>query len=296
MTATLHYFVAYEADARSLASALAIASEPVEVRQFPDGESLVQVSDTAPVALLYCSLDHPDDKLVQVLLAASALRDRGANRVVLIAPYLGYMRQDRAFVPGEAVSQRVIGGIIASAFDGLVTVDPHLHRTPSLDAVTPGIVAINVSAAEAIARAISEIATPDTILFGPDEESRAWVEPVAKLLRLEIMIGIKVREGDRKVAITLEDLHRVKGRPAILVDDLISSGGTLMACARQLLAAGATRIGAVATHCLASGADLEAIAASGIAPVLATSTVPGTVSAIPMTAPLADAIKRNGLC
>jgi ribose-phosphate pyrophosphokinase len=295
VTTSLHYFVANEGEARRLASALAIACEPIDVHHFPDGESLVRVSNASPVALLYCSLDHPDAKLVQVLLAASALRDGGAKRLVLIAPYLGYMRQDRSFTPGEAVSQNVIGRLIASAFDALITVDPHLHRTPSLDAVVPGIVAINVSAAGIIANAIAAIAGPDTILVGPDAESRPWVEAVAAPLGLEVMIGAKVRRGDRKVEIELHDKQRASGRPVVLVDDLISSGGTLIACAGQLLDAGAKHVAAVATHCLANPDDLASLAAGGISPVLATDTVPATVASIPIAPALADAIRAHGL-
>ena len=294
MTATVHYFAGYEAQARALAVALGVSCEPVSVRSFPDGESLVRVTGTAATALLYCSLDEPDAKLVRLLLAASALRDGGAERVVLIAPYLGYMRQDRAFRPGEADSQRVIGKLIAANFEALVTVDPHLHRTPTLDAVTPGIVTVNVHAAGVIAHALSATFSPDTLLVGPDEESRAWVEAVASPLGLEVMVGRKVRHGDRSVAIELPGIDHVAGRPAMLVDDLISSGGTLIACATQLIAAGASRVGAVATHCLASEADLETLAASGIAPVLATDTVPGPVARIPIAPALADAIRSSG--
>lgn len=295
MIATLHAFPGYEAEAQGLASALGIGCQPVNVRTFPDGESLVRVCPAAGTALVYCSLDHPDSKLVRLLLAAAALRDGGAERMVLIAPYLGYMRQDRAFKVGQAVSQRVIGELIAGHFDGLVTVDPHLHRTPSLEAVTPGILAINVSAAETLARAILGFATPDTILVGPDEESRVWVEAVAAPLGLETIIGRKLREGDRQVAIDLPDAGKAKGRPIILVDDLVSSGGTMIACADQLRVAGSTRVGAVVTHCLASEADLAAIAANGIAPLLATNTVPGPVSGIPIAPALAEAILRHGL-
>ena len=280
MNAVLHHFAAYEVGARELAADLGIHCQPVTVHRFPDGESLVRVRPGSGTALLYCSLDRPDDKLVQLLLAASALRDGGAERVVLIAPYLAYMRQDQAFAAGEAVSQHVIGGLIASHFDGLVTVDPHLHRTPSLTAVMPGIVAINVSAAGAIAAAISDSASPDTILVGPDEESRVWVEAIAKELGLDVSIGEKVRRGDRTVGVAFKDIGRVAGRPAILVDDLVSSGGTLIASASQLLAAGATRLGAVVTHCLASSEDLHAISASGISSLVATSTVPCSVSSI----------------
>ena len=295
MTANLHHFAGNEAEARRLAAALDIPCQPVAVRQFPDGESLVRVGTAAPTALLYCSLDNPDAKLVQLLLAASALRDGGARRVVLIAPYLGYMRQDQAFAPGEAVSQRVVGRLIASAFDALVTVDPHLHRTPRLENVVPGIPAIEVRAAGAIAQAIAPSVAPGTLLVGPDEESRPWVEAVAAPLGLEAMVGRKVRHGDRKVEIELPEKARAAGRTIILVDDLISSGGTLIACARQLIDAGAASVSAVATHCLASKADLDALAASGIASVRATDTVPGPVACIPMAQALAEVIHARGI-
>lgn len=295
MKATLHHFAENAAEAQRLTGALGIDCCAISVRHFPDGESLVRVGQSERTALLYRSLDTPNAKLVETLLAASALRDGGAQRVVLVAPYLAYMRQDIAFVPGEAVSQRVIGALIAGAFDGLVTVDPHLHRTPTLEAVVPGIAAVNVAAAATIARALAAIVTPDTVLVGPDAESRPWVEAVAAPLGLEVIVGRKLRHGDRKVEITLEDGGRLAGRPAILVDDLISSGGTLMTCAALLRGAGATTIGAVATHCLASPADLAALAQSGIAPVLATDTVPGPVAAIAMAPALAEAIRSHGI-
>jgi ribose-phosphate pyrophosphokinase len=295
MTTMLHYFAQNEKEATGLADALGIASRAVAVRQFPDGESLVRVGQTGPAALIYCSLDNPNAKLIELLLAASALRDGGAGRVVLVAPYLGYMRQDFAFTPGEAVSQRVIGKLIASAFDGLVTVDPHLHRTPTLAKVVPEIVAVNVSAASAIAWAIAGTLPPGTILLGPDEESQPWVEAVAAPLGLEVMIGRKVRTGDRDVAISLPDSARLVGRPVMLVDDMISSGATLITCAALARDAGAMIVGAVATHCLASEADLARLAASGIAPVLATDTVPGSAASIAMAPALAAAIRQHGL-
>lgn len=295
MTATIHHFAESADQAQRLARLLGIDCQPVSVRSFPDGESLVQVADTGSTALLYRSLDAPNAKLVEVILAASALRDRGARQVVLVAPYLAYMRQDLAFRPGEAISQRVVGEIIASRFDGLVTVDPHLHRTPTLEAVAPGIRAVTVSAARTIADAIASSVTPDTLLVGPDSESRPWVEAVAAPLGLEVMIGEKQRHGDRNVELVLPDVARARGRPTLLIDDLISSGGTLLACAGQLREAGATSVAAVATHCLAGEADLAKLAAGGIAPVLATDTVPGSSARIPIAPALAAALRTSGL-
>jgi ribose-phosphate pyrophosphokinase len=295
MTATLHSFASNEPEARRLAGLLGCDFGLVELRQFPDGESLVRVGKTEAKALLYCSLNDPDAKIVQLLLAVSALRDRGARQVVLVAPYLGYMRQDRAFAPGEAVSQRVIGNLISSAFNGLVTVDPHLHRTPRLEDAFPGVVSVNVSAAATIAEALASRIKPGCVLVGPDEESLPWVKAVAAPLGLEAIVARKVRRGDREVEIELPDATNIAGKPVILIDDLVSSGTTLMACAGQLRAAGASSIGAAVTHCLANSADLDALAASGIAPVLATDTVPGRAACIPMAAALADAILHHGL-
>ncbi|MEY4237944.1 MAG: hypothetical protein RL339_545 [Pseudomonadota bacterium] len=291
MTMALHFFPDYEAPAGRLAAALGIASHPVAIHIFPDGESLVEVGLSGSIALVYCSLDQPDTKLIRLLLAASALRDRGAAKVILIAPYLGYMRQDQAFAPGQAVSQKVIGRLLSASFDGLVTVDPHLHRTPDLSLVVPGIAVANVSAAPAIASAIRPSIMPNTVLVGPDEESRAWVALLAGELGLDAIVGQKRRIDDHQVEIVLAEAGRTTGRPVLLVDDMVSSGGTLLQCAAQMTAAGARVVGAVTTHCLAGERELSALARGGIANMLATDTIPGPVATIPIAAALAEAVR-----
>ncbi|MCX7863828.1 MAG: ribose-phosphate diphosphokinase, partial [Novosphingobium sp.] len=222
--------------AGSLSRALGVACAPVAVHRFPDGESLVRVSGKPKTAILYRSLDNPNAKLIELLLAASAFRENGARRVVLVAPYLAYMRQDMAFHPGEAISQKVIGRLISQHFDGLVTLDAHLHRIASLSEAVPAIPAINLSAAPVLARAID--AKDNPLLIGPDSESRPWVEAIAAPLGLDLLIGEKRRHGDRDVALTIPGIEAAAGRNALLVDDVISSGHTLMAAARLLREAG----------------------------------------------------------
>ncbi|HMO67898.1 MAG TPA: ribose-phosphate diphosphokinase, partial [Novosphingobium sp.] len=234
MSTALFAFADGAGPAAGLADLCGIALHRVDLRRFPDGESLVRVTGAADTALLFRSLDDPNAKLVELLLAASALRDGGARRVVLVAPYLAYMRQDMAFHPGEAVSQRVIGQLLADAFDGVVTVDPHLHRIASLGEAVPGIPALALSAAPAIAAAIASDLDPATLLVGPDSESRPWVESIARPLGLDVLVGEKVRHGDREVALGVPGCEAARGRPVMLVDDLISSGTTLVACARLL--------------------------------------------------------------
>lgn len=292
MTATIHSFEECLPAARRLADVLGIACRAINLRHFPDGESLVQVAATERTAILYRSLDHPNDKLVELLLAASALRDRGASHVILVAPYLGYMRQDMAFRPGEAVSQKVIGRLLAAHVDGLVTVDPHLHRVASLAEVLPGIDAVAVSAAATLADMLRPGITPDTVLIGPDAESRPWVESVAGPLGLPVLVGEKNRLGDRQVELAIAGIQGVRGRPVVLVDDLISSGATLARCAELLHAAGAARVEAVATHCLAGPNDLAKLAAAGIARIRSTDTVSSPAAAAAIAPILADALAR----
>jgi len=290
MTApTLHAFAEALAPAGRLAALLGIACRPITTRRFPDGESLVRVAATGDNAILYRSLDHANDRLVELLLAGAALRDRGARRVVLVAPYLGYMRQDTAFHPGEAVSQRVVGQLLAGHFDAVVTVDPHLHRIASLAEVMPGIAAVAASAAPALADALRATLPRDAILIGPDAESRPWVESVATPLGCEMLVGEKRRRGDRQVELTIAGIERVRGRPVMLVDDLVSSGATLLSCAALLRAAGAVQVEACATHCLAGPHDLRRLAEGGIARMRATDTVAGPTADIAIASALAAA-------
>ena len=295
MSAAIFAFPEMLAQAEALGRRCAVPVHPVGVRQFPDGESLITApAHGAHTALLLRSLDDPNAKLVELLLASAALRDGGVRRVILIAPYLAYMRQDMAFHPGEAVSQRVIGGLLAQWFDGVVTVDPHLHRIERLNQAIPGIPALALSAAPALVAALAEELDPATVLVGPDSESRPWVESIAAPLGLHVLVGEKVRHGDRAVTLELPGISAVRDRPALLVDDVISSGTTLIACADLLRAAGASGIAAVATHALASPADMARMAAAGISRIRATDATTHPAATIQLARVLADAIRAAG--
>ena len=291
MSASLFAFTETADGARRLADELAVPCHSVATHRFPDGESLVRVApDAARTAVLYRSLDHPDAKIVELLLAASALRDNGVRRIALVAPYLAYMRQDIAFHPGEAVSQRVIGALLARHFECVLTIDPHLHRIQSLEEVMPGADAVSLTAAGLISQAIDAADAP--VLVGPDAESRQWVEAIARPLGLDTLIGRKQRGGDRQVAIAFPENARIRGRRAILVDDVISSGETLAMAARLLREAGARGIEAMATHCLARDEDLLRLEAAGIERIVSTDSVPGPTARLCVAPLLAPALRQ----
>ncbi len=290
--ATLHCLASGIAEARRLASRLDLPLHETELHRFPDGEIRVTTGPAAPTSIIYASLDRPNDKLIAILFAAEALRREGARRLVLVAPYLCYMRQDAAFRPGEAISQRAIGRLLVANVDRVITVDAHLHRTADIAAVFPGIEADNLSAIPAIAETLAGIDRA-TVLAGPDAESRQWVGDLAARLGLKYLIGRKTRHSDRTVEIDFAGEMPVAGPPVLLVDDIVSSGGTLSTCARALQNAGADKIDAIVTHALFPPEMAEELARAGIRSIRSTSSVPHPTNAIPLDAVLADALRRE---
>ena len=236
-------FPEYAPQTRALAAAAGQSSAIVEVHRFPDGESRVRLPPALPPDVVVCrSLDAPNEKLVELLIAAAAARDLGAKHVTLVAPYLCYMRQDMAFTPGEAVSQRIIGRLLAAQFDRVITVDPHLHRISRLSEAIPCASAVALSAAQPIAawldaRLAAAACTP--LIIGPDSESKQWVDAIAAFSGLEGVVGEKVRSGDTEVQIRLPDID-LTDREVILVDDMASTGCTLETTAARCRARGAS--------------------------------------------------------
>lgn len=285
---SLHVYPGFEEPGNALASLLACDASIITLHKFPDGESRIRVSSVTETVLVYVSLDQPNDKLINLILAAHALREAGAKRLVLVCPYLCYMRQDKAFHDGEAVSQKVVGQLLAGYFDRIITVDPHLHRITSLDAVFEGIETTVMSAMQSIAEMIASNETlSDAFLIGPDSESRQWLEIASKETGAPFLIADKKRRGDREVAITLANIEQVRNRPAIIIDDVISSGATIRQCAGLLKNAGANHIEAMTVHALCTPADMSLMKAAGVARIRSCNGVlheTNTISLAPLLA------------
>ena len=281
-------------DAARLASRLGIAMHEIALHRFPDGELRVTVGAAPATAIIYAPLDQPNDKLLAVLFAAEALRRQGARRLVLVAPYLCYMRQDAVFHPGEAISQKVVGRLLAGAMDRVITVGAHLHRTKNIEDVFPGIEADDLSAMPAIANALHAGGlSGDTLVVGPDEESGPWVGDLAGRLGLKYAVARKTRRGDRSVEIAFADPALFRGRPALLVDDIVSSGSTLIACAKALVVAGAIEVDAVITHALFPPQMTQAFLSAGLRSIRSTSSVPHPTNAIALDDVLADSLRME---
>lgn len=224
----------YEAIAATLAGELGAPIAPIVIRNFPDGECYVRVDAelAGHEVLIVSSLDRPAERLLPLLFLAGTARDLGAARVGLVAPYLSFMRQDSRFHAGEGLTSAYFARLLAGAIDWLVTVDPHLHRWSSLDQIYP-IPNHVVHAAPAIAQWIAaHVDAP--ILIGPDAESEQWVGAVAAHLDAPFVVLEKIRRGDRDVVVSPPALGGHAGRQPVIIDDIISTGRTMIETVRHL--------------------------------------------------------------
>ena len=276
--------------AAALAAELGWALAIIERHTFPDGETRLRLPHTLPAqTVLLRGLQQPNTKLAELMLAAAGARELGVASLTLVSPYLAYMRQDIAFKPGEVVSQRHLGRMLAAWFDAVVTVDPHLHRVTTMDEVVPGRRGVALSAATLLGEFIAR-RVPGALLLGPDEEAGQWVRVAAASAGLEHAVCHKQRHGDRDVDVALPSVS-VKGRAVVLLDDMASTGRTLVAAARGALAGGAASVDVAVTHGLFVGDAIAQIHDAGVREVWSTDCVPHASNAVSVVALLASALR-----
>jgi ribose-phosphate pyrophosphokinase len=283
-------FHEYRAAGKRLAERLGCPYREVDVHAFPDGEHKLTLPLPLPEHLVVCrSLNEPNAKLVDLMLVAGAARENGVRRLTLVAPYLCYMRQDIAFHPGEAVSQRIVGRLLAELFDTVITVDPHLHRTPDFADAVPANRAVALSATGPMAAYLSDARYKDAVLIGPDAESRQWVSAIAARTGHVYGVARKQRADDRSVRIALPKLD-VAGRRVVLVDDVISTGQTMAVAARMLRDAGAAAVECLVTHVLPGRQMQATLKGAGIEALVSCDSIPHASNHIELASLLAAAV------
>ena len=292
MRPLLFAFPADHALARTIAASLPADTGALRWRHFPDGESLVTVDAECAgrdVAFVI-GFREPDHFALPLLFAARTARELGARRVGLIAPYLPYMRQDKRFHPGEAVSSIHFAAFLAFCVDWLVTVDPHLHRHADLSALYPIPTRI-VSAMPAIAAWIAtHVARP--VLIGPDSESRQWVERAAAAASAPFVVLEKQRRGDHDVSVSNPDRAVLDDRTPVLVDDIVSSGRTLIETLARLKQLETRPAVCVAVHGIFAEDSDAALLAAGAARVVSTDSLAHPTNAIGLGDDIAAAVRQ----
>ncbi len=279
--------------AETFATTVGASRSSVERRRFPDGETYLRLHgdfEDRDVIVLG-AMDRPDERTLPILFVLVTARELGARSVGLATPYLPYMRQDERFNPGEVVSSRLFTALIDERVDWVATVDPHLHRTPHLADVFD-CTALSVSAAAPMAEWISK-RCDRPLIVGPDEESAQWVSQVAAHCGdAPWSVMTKERSGDRDVEVSSLSELDVSGREVVLIDDIVSSGMTMVKAAEQLAVEGASKVLALATHALFAPGASDVLAASPIAEIATGDSVVHRTNQFSVATVLGSAVRH----
>ena len=275
--------------AKKISQHLKIAYSPLTTNHFPDGELSIRYPvdiQNKEVILVQTMHPNPNETLMEIILALHTAKKLGAKKVILALPYLPYLRQDKMFHQGECVSNKIIANLLSAA-DHLITIDPHLHRISKLSDIfrtkTTTLTAMSTISHYLIANNIKGL------LVGPDLESTQWASRVAQTTGLPFIILHKKRYTARSVRTKVTS--NVKGKNIIIIDDIISTGRTMIEPITHLKKLGAKKITCIAVHGLFVEHALSSLKKAG-ATTISTNTITSSASTIDISPLIAEALKR----
>lgn len=264
--------------AQHLANKLHLEEGELIIKRFPDGESYVRINSIVEnkVVILFCTLNDPNQKILGLMFTAQTLKELGAKKIILIAPYLPYMRQDKRFKPGEAITSQLFARILSNGVDYLMTIDPHLHRIHHLSSIY-SIPVLTLHATKQIVHWIKEnIRSP--FLIGPDSESEQWVSEIAEQLKAPYIVCSKKRLSAHNVKIDIPSFS-ITDETLILMDDIISTGSSMMFILKQLFLLGHKGI-CLAVHPLLNQKTKNNLLASGAVAIVSCNTISDSTNKI----------------
>nr|WP_154224698.1 ribose-phosphate diphosphokinase [Marinicella rhabdoformis] len=264
-----------------------------DTRQFPDGETYINVhSDVKDKeVIIIITLLEVDNFFLKLVFLSQTLMELGAKRIGLVAPYLSYMRQDIKFHQGEALTSRIFANLINQHFDWLVTVDPHLHRYSTLNEIYR-IPNAALHAKDLLSDWIKKH-LPNAYLIGPDEESEQWVKAVAFNADVMFSVAKKERYGDRNVKVTFKQLMALPNQPVVLVDDIISSGHTMLEAIGSLKQLGFEKIYCLAIHGIFANQIDRTLINEGATEIITTNSIENSSKSIDLSELISNEIQRQ---
>ena len=275
--------------AKRLAKKLKAKFVSSELRIFPDGESKVTISGKPKGKIIVVNSTYPpvDTNLMQTLSLISKARQFSKN-VVCAIPYMGYARQDREFLPGEIVTLSVIAKLLAAAgASKVIVVDMH-----SMLGLRHFKIPIrNVSAVPELANHLKKLRLKDPLVVSPDLGGKERAKEFAKFYGTSYIALQKQRDRKTgKVQIMTANLNGVKGRDLVLVDDMISTGGSIVKATQFLKKQKCGRVFVACTHALLIDNAEKKIKKSGVSAIISANTIPGNTSIVDVSGVIAKAI------
>lgn len=234
---------------------------------------------------------NPEHSLSAVLFAGKNAKDLGARKVILIAPYLAYMRQDARFKPGEAISSKIVGELLSSAVDKVYTFDPHIHRYKSLADIF-SVPAKYLTANWLIADYIKKH-FKNAVIVGPDWESSQWAKMIADKIGVPSTICKKKRISSWKVKVKLVKPILMKGKNVVIVDDIISTGHTIVEAAKEIKKHHPKSISAICVHGLFVGEALKKLKKAGVGKVISTNCIEHKTNKIDVAGLLVNELRKE---
>lgn len=282
--------------AKFLAKKLKAKYSPLTVSSFPDGDIYLKFNANLQgrkVIIVQSFYPHPEQSLLRIIFAAQTAKDLGAKKVVLVAPYLAYLRQDKRFNPGEAISSKIMAKVLNACLDKIITIDPHLHRYRTMKALFK-IQAKALTANDLIANYIkTKFDLKRTVLVGPDWESSQWAGKIATQIGSASTVLEKKRYSARKVRVKVINPITIKSQDIVIVDDIISTGHTIVEAAKEIKKRGARNISAIAVHGLFVEDALKKLKKVGVKKIITTNSVEHRTNKIDLGRLLVEELKKE---
>lgn len=276
--------------ARKLAKKLKASFISSDLRIFPDGESKITINakpKKGKIIIVNSTYPPVDSNLIQTLSLISKARQFSSD-IVSVIPYMGYARQDREFLPGEVVTLSIIAKLLkASGASKVIVVD--IHSKMGLKHFD--IPVKNVSAVQELVNHFRDLKLKDPLVVSPDLGGATRAEEFAKLYGTDFIALKKQRDRKTgKVEIMTLNLDGVKGRDLVLVDDMISTGGSIVKATEFLRKQKCRRVYVACTHALLIDNAEKKIRKAGISGIISTNTIPGNTSVVDVSGIIAKAI------
>jgi len=273
--------------ARNLANKIQQPLLQATYKRFPDDEFYVRVlDDIAGEDVLIVQTAYPDPKIIELLLMQDAVHDAGAKKITVVLPYFGYSRQDKRFEEGEAISARAVAQHVSMHADCVITVDPHKAHILKFFSVP----AYSCSAVSTIAQYLKE-KNIDFVL-APDEGAKERAKEAAALIDCEYDYLEKTRIDETTVKITPKKLD-ARGKHVAIIDDIISTGGTMANSIKELKKQGAKTVSVACTHGLFVGGAKEKLLIADCDEIISTDTIETEFSKISAADCIADILLKT---